>query len=347
MRSSEELMLLLELNGFDIKKFKLKKQLEYEKTGNLQLYKHKKYADLVVCHYSFNDDLDFVHRNPLTFQDSWAKSVTSIDQFYISHPDLENQMTLKEFLNLKEFNQINRESILYDVLDNWVEEYREASITQMENLREMVKLLPKKSKKFRKPSKLTFITSVLLALIVMFIFKAPDTLKPSFLMGLLSFWSTFVDDFVQTLYDVPWFSFLGNLAIFLMIGYAVLNNFISRYIRDVRSEKNKHAEQTFDKWKQDMKDSRLKQAGILEDYVDLVTKKPKKSELDLKQLIAPSILLNKFKDYVQMIEKRYDWMTKYYSKMFKLLRLWYVLAVLVYIAFFLVGFALTGGVFNV
>ena len=150
VKSSEELMLLLELNGFDIKKFKLKKQLEYENTGNLQLYKHKKYADLIVCHYSFDEDYDYFHRNPLTYQDSWDKAVNSIDQFYIKHPDLEKEMTLNEFLNLKKFNAINRESILYDVLDNWVEEYREASITQMENLREMVKLLPKKSRKYKK-----------------------------------------------------------------------------------------------------------------------------------------------------------------------------------------------------
>ena len=342
MESSEELMLLLELNGFDIKKFKLKKQLEYEKTGNLDLYKHKKYADLILCHYSFKEDSDFFHRNPLTYQDSWDNSVYSIDQFYISHPDLEESITLKQFLELKNFNQINRESILYDVLDNWVEEYREASITQMENLREMVKLLPKKSKKYKKASKITFIISILLAVIVMFLFKSPETLKPTFL-GFLNFWTVLVDDYVQLLYDVPWYSFLGNLVIVLMIGYAVLNNFISRYIKDVRSEKNKRAEQTFDKWEQNMKDARLKQAGILEDYVDLVTKKPKKSELELKTLIGPSILLDKFKSYVLMIEGRYDWMTKYYKTLFKFLRIEYIVGILVYITFFLVGFAMIRG----
>ena len=343
MKSSEELMLLLELNGFDIKKFKLKKQLEYEKTGNLELYKHKKYTDLVISHYSFEKDSDYFHRNPLTYKEDWGSEVYSIDQFFVSHPDLEKEMTLKEFLNLKKFNEINRESILYDVLDSWVEEYREASITQMENLREMVKLLPKKNKRYKKPSKLTFFISILLALLLMFLYKSPDALKPNFLAGIFSFWITLVDDYVQLLYDVPWYSFFGIVAIFLMIGYAVLNNFITRYIRDVRSEKNKHAERTFDKWEQDMRDSRLKQAGILEDYVDLVTKKPKKSELGLKQLVGPSILLDKFKDYVQMIERRYDWMTKYYSRMFKYLRLEYLLASIVYLSFFLVGFAMIRG----
>ncbi len=343
MKSSEELMLLLELNGFDIKKYKLKKQLEYEKTGNLELYKHKKYSDLIVSHYAFKDDSDYFHRNPLTYKEDWGSEVKSIDQFYVSHPDLDQDMTLKEFLNLKKFNEINRESILYDILDNWVEEYREASITQMENLREMVKLLPKKNKRYKKPSKFAFFISVVLSIILMFLYKAPDALKPSFLANVFAFWSNLVDDYVQLLYDVPWYSFLGIVAIFLMIGYAVLNNFITRYIRDVRSEKNKHAERTFDKWEQDMRDSRLKQAGILEDYVDLVIKKPKKSELVLKQLIGPGILLDKFKAYVQMVERRYDWMTKYYSKMFKYLRLEYIIAILVYISFFLVGFFMSRG----
>lgn len=343
MKASEELMLLLELNGFDIKKYKLKKQLEYEKTGNLELYKHKKYADLIVSHYNFNEKADYFHRNPLTYREDWDPEVRSIDQFYISHPDLEEEMTLKEFLNLKQFNEINRESILYDVLDNWVEEYRESSITQMENLRTMVELLPKKNKRYKKPSKFAFFTSIVFALLLMFLYKAPDTLKPGFLVNIFSFWESIIDGYVQMLYDVPLYSLLGNVAIILMIGYAVLNNFITRYIRDVRSEKNKHAEQTFDKWEQDMKDQRLKQAGILEDYVDVVIKKPKRSELDLKQLIGPSILLDKFKSYVQMVERRYDWMTKYYSRMFKLLRIEYLIAFLVYIVFFLVGFALMRG----
>ena len=157
------------------------------------------------------------------------------------------------------------------------------------------------------------------------------------------FWTTLVDDYVQLLYDVTWYSLLGNLVIVLMIGYAVLNNFISRYIRDVRSEKNKRAEQTFDKWEQNMKDARLKQAGILEDYVDLITKHPKKSELQLKTLIGPSILLDKFKSYVLMVERRYDWMTKYYSTMFKVLRIEYIIAILMYIFFFLIGFAMIRG----
>ena len=65
---SEELMLLLELNGYDITKYKLKKQLEFEKTGNIDLYRHKRFADLLVSHYSYVENADHYHRNPLTYK---------------------------------------------------------------------------------------------------------------------------------------------------------------------------------------------------------------------------------------------------------------------------------------
>ncbi len=339
MKSSEELMLLLELNNFDILKYKLKKQLEYEDTGNLDLYKHKKYADLLVCHYLFKDNEDFFHRNPLTYRDDWSKDVKSIDQFLFTHPDVEGETTLKEFLALKDFDAINRESIIYDVLDGWVEEYREASITKMENLREMIKLLPKKSKKYRKPSKMTFLFTVLLALLSILLYKNPTLLQPS----MISFIVEIVGDLNQLLYDVSWYSLLGVTSILLLSLYAVLNNALSRFIKDVRSEKNKHAEKTFDKWEVDMKNARLKQSGVLEDYVDLVVKKPSKSFLDLKTLIGPEILMNKFKAYVRMIEGKFDWMTKHYAKLMFSLRILFIIALVMDIIFIGVGFALTRG----
>ncbi len=339
MKPSEELMLLLELNNFDILKYKLKKQLEYEDSGNLDLYRYKKYADLVVSHYLFQENEDFLHRNPLTYRTNWAKSINSIDQFIFTHPDLDEEMTLKEFLPLKEVDDINRESILYDVLDAWVEEYREASITKMENLREMIKLLPKKSKKYRKPSKGTFILTVILAFISIVLYKNPTVFQPE----AIAFIADFVGELNQLLYDVPWYSFLGVASILLLATHAVLNNVLSRFIKDVRSEKNKHAERTFDKWEVDMKNSRLKQSGILEDYVDLVIKKPSKSFLELKTLIGPEILMNKFKAYVRMIEGKCDWMTKHYAKLMVSLRILFTASIVVNVIFFAVGFALMRG----
>lgn len=339
MKPSEELMLLLELNGFDVLKFKLKKQLEYEKSGNMDLYRHKKLQNLIISHYTYKDDTDYLHRNPLTYRESWGPEIESIDQFFVTHPDLDGEITLQQFLTMDQFNEINRESILYDILDGWVEEYREASITQMENLRQMIELLPKKNRKYKKPSKIILLFSILFALFGMFLYKSPDSLKPAF----LPFLGNMVDDYVALLYDYWWYSLIGNIAIYMFIIYAVANNFFSRYMRDIRSEKSKHAKKTFDKWDQDMKDERLKQAGILEDYVDLVIKKPDKSHLDIKTLISPEILMGKFKAYVQMIERKYDIMTKYYKTYRLSLRLFFVFALFIAFVFIALGFALTRG----
>lgn len=333
MQASEELMLLLELNNFDIAKYKLKKQLEYENSGNLDLYKHKKFSDLLISHYTFSEDGDFLHKNPLTYKNDWPSTASSIDQFYITHPDILEETTLKEFLNDDSFNEINKESIVFDVLDGWVEEYREASISMMENLREMIILLPKKNKKYRKPSKIAFLVSILFLIFTAMVFRRPESL----------FFEYFVD-INQLLYDIDLYSLLGFVATLGLALYAVANNAFSRFIRDVRSEKNKHAVKTFDKWENDMKNTRLKQSGILEDYVDLVIKKPKKSELELKSLIFPEVLISKFKAYVKQIEGKYDWMTKNYSKLVSILRLMFIGSIVLDIVFILVGFLIIRGV---
>ncbi len=344
MKPSEELMLLLELNNYDVEKFKLKMQVKYEETGNLDLYKFKKYADLIVSHYLYEENLDYFSRNPLTYRSDWGDDVVSMDQFKVKHTDiLEEEITLKEFLVLKEFNEVNKESILYDILDKWVEEYRESSIRSMENLRHMIIALPKKSRKYHKPSKIMFLLAILIAFVNMLLFKNPATLQPSF----VSFISDFVVDWNQLLYDVPWYSLYGVFTILLFVLYAVLNNSFSRLIRDVRGEKNKYAVKTFDKWDNDMKNARLKQSGILEDYVDLVVKKPKKSKLELKTLIGPEILMDKFKNYVKMVEKKYDWMTKNYSRFMTYIRLLFLLAFLFNLGFIGVGFAIMRGLINV
>lgn len=340
MKQSEELMLLLELNGYDVKKFKLKKQLEYEQTGNLNLYKHKKFADLLLSHYSYVEDHDYFHKNPLTYNKYWSEDVTSLDQFYVSHPDLSHEMTLQEFLLIDSFNSINRESILYDIFDGWVEEYREASTVQMENLKDMVELLPKKSKKYHKPRKIPFLVMVLLSLVLILLYKNPTVLQPK----IIPFIANFTTDLNLLLFDSAWFSFYGNVVIFFMVLYAVLSNAFSMFIRDVRSEKNKHALQTFIKWNNDMKEQRLKQSGELEDYVDRVIKDPNNSKLDMAKLSGPEILLKKFKDYVNMVERKFDFMTINYSRIMRYLRLLFVLGFLLNISFYLLGFLMITGV---
>lgn len=343
MTPGEELMLLLELNGFDVVKFKLKKQLEYEESGNENLYKNKSLRDLIAAHYTYEEVQDYLHRNPLRYRPYWGEDITSIDQFYVSHPDLEEGTTLGDFLQDEQFNDIQKESILYDILDGWVEEYRESSIVRMENLRELINRLPKKNRKYKKPSLLAVFLTLLLALTGMFLYKSPTTLQ----LPIIPFIGNFVDAYVTLLYDVWWFALLGNVAIYALLIYAITNIFFRRYMKDIKSEKSKHAQKAFDKWDRDMKDIRLQQAGYLEDYVDQVIQDPSHSTLAITSLMKPELLMDKFKAYVMMIERKYDVMTKYYRTYRKVLRWWFVLSVLLYITFYVVGIGILRGWFGV
>lgn len=344
MRKSEELMLLIELNNYDITKYKLKKQLEFEKTGNAEIHKKKELSDLLISHYFYDVNSDFVHRNPLTCRSTWLESVKSIDQFYFKHPELDYEMTIREFMQLKGFNEVQKESMLFDILDNWVEEYREISITQMENLRKMINLLPKKkNKRHRKPGKLTFILTLIAFLLLAFLFKSPDVLKPTF----FPFTHGIVDGLNVWLYNSGWFSFLGWVTVLVLGFYLVLHNLLTRFLVDVRSEKNKHAIRMFDKWDNDMKNVRLDQSGKLEDYVDQLIKNPKDTFLDITTIMGPESLMDKFRRYVESVEYKRDWMTKNYKKTMRIQRWIFVLSLLLNTSFYLVGFALMWGWINV
>jgi hypothetical protein len=336
---SEELMILLELNGYDVTKFKLKKQLEYEQSGYFDLYKNKTLHDLVVDYYTYQDDQDHLSRNPLMYREDWDASIKSLDQFYVSHPDILEGVTLKHVLLTEEFSPVHKESIIYDILDGWVEEYRESSIVRMENLREMVSRMPKKTKKYKKPSLFAFLLSVLLSLLLMFTYMSPDTLS----LPIVSIIGNWLASFVPYLYDYPWFSFFGNVAIYMLIIYAIANSLFRRYIKDIRGEKNKHADKTFQKWNNDMKKIRLEQAGLLEDYIAKVLKKPQKSFFDVTTLMAPENLMEKLKSYVMMVERKYDFMTKYYKTFRLILRAWFAVSLVFYAAFLGLGFALVWG----
>ncbi len=339
MKPGEELMLLLELNECDILKYKLKKQLEFEDSGNLELYKQKNFADLIVNHYSFDENEDFLHRNPLNYQSDWDRSVVSIDQFLFTHPEMDEEMCFKDLLALEDMNAINKDRILYDNLDNWEEEYREANVIKMENLREMMKLLPRRSSKYRKPGIAGLFINILLIFVGIMIYLNPEFIQSSSLVIV----PELVVDLNQLLYDTQWFSFLGLASILLLVLYVILNNAFSRFSRDFRSEKNKYAERTFDKWEKEMKKSQLKQSRILNDYADLVIKEPSKSFLKLKTLIGPELLMNKFKAYVRRVESRHDWMTKHYSIVMFCFRTLFIASLFMFIIFMFAGFAFLRG----
>ena len=340
MNPSEKLMLLFELNNYNIDKYKLKMQIEYEKTGNTELYKYNKYSDLLVCHYLYDGDKDYFSRNPLTYRFDWGTEVKSLDQFSINHSDINKKVSIKELLESERFNEVNKESILSDVIHEWKEDYSEARIKSIENLRDFVVLPIEKNKKYNKPSIISFTFAILFALFNILLFIKPEMIQISSISNYLIDWN-------QLLYDTPWYSILGAFTILLFILYVILNNSFSRLIRVVQSEKNKNAIKKINKCDKDMKKAILKQSKLLEDYIGLVIKKPKESKLELKTLIKPEILLEKLKKHIEKVEIKYNLMMKIHPKKLSYLRLLYFIAFILNIVFIGMGFAITRGLINV
>lgn len=334
-------MLLLELNGYDITKFKLKKQLEYEKTGNNDLYKHSTYADLVVSHYKFEEQHDYSHRNPLMYSDAWSSSVNSIDQFYFQHPELYSDMTIKEVSEVESMKQDKKEQIISDAIEGWTEEYKVSSTLQMEHLKQLIQLLPKKNKTYKKPGKLSIFVFIILLLFMAFLYRSPQMLMPSF----LPMTHDFVTNFNQLLYDYDLFSLAGFITILFTAFYIVFNNALSRYIRDVSNEKNKHAKRVFKKWGKDLAKARKAQEKLLKGYAKSAANG--KTKYELKSLVGPERKLGKYKWYVAMVNQRYDWMTKHYKTLMRWLRRTLLLATLMNIGFLIFGSGLLGGWINV
>ncbi|MCF7925099.1 MAG: hypothetical protein K9L26_00995, partial [Candidatus Izimaplasma sp.] len=83
--------------------------------------------------------------------------------------------------------------------------------------------------------------------------------------------------------------------------------------------------------------------GVFEDYVERVMKNPDVSKLPMTALEGPEKFLNKFKNYVRLINNRYDKMTKYHKRFMLYLRLLFVLSLLATIGFVALGILTEGG----
>jgi hypothetical protein len=343
MKPSEELMLLLELNNYEVTRFKLKKQLEYEETGNIDLFHHNKFADLVISHYLYEDSLDKRHKNPLMYHQNWDTSINSISQFYVIHPEIDKEVTLGDFLLQESLDGVSNEKVLRDVFDVWVEEHEELSLRKMENLRDMAILLPEKSEIYKKPSTFGFFVSILLVIFLLIFYVRPLLLQPAS----LDFITKFIQDWNQLIHDIPMYYMSGIIIVAMLISYTVSNYLFSRINKNVKSIKEKKAIKMFGKWKKSIEKLREKQSKIIENYIDKVVEDPTKSFLDLKKLNRPELQLEKYKTSIMAMEYRYDSMIKNYRKQIIILKTLFILSIITFSAYIALGYALIRGWINV
>lgn len=330
MKPSEELILFLELNNYNIEELKLKAQTEYEKSGNLDLHKHEKYADLLINYYSYLENKNYIQRNPLSYKYDWDEEVNSIDQFMIHHPNLDKGKTVKEFILSDKYDKNKKEIILNQVVENWLNEYLEAKHASVENLRMINSITTRNVDKYKKPSELIFFLTIIFIL-----------------LNILFFGSGYINEVNQLLNNTLVYSLLGAFSTILFIVYAILSNSLSRHIKDLRYESNTEVVKTFQKFDKDMEKACFNQWKILDSYVNLVIKKPEYSRLELMSLIGPEILIDKLRVYNKIVDKKQNWISKNYSKKMNTLRKLFIFTILYFLVFLGLGILISRGLINV
>jgi hypothetical protein len=343
MRPSEKLVLMLELNNFNIDSLLLKKRIDSELSGNVELHLCNTYSDLIISNYLYEENTDYTTINPLTYRVDSSKEVDSLDQLVIKHPDVGKRLTIKEFLSIEIFSEAEKRNILNDVIHTWLNEYKEARSKSISDLNELFFIITGENSGYRKPSKIAFILGFIFALFNVVLFVNHGTLQ----LGFLSSLSNYIEEWSLLLNESLIFSVFGVFTILLFLLYAFQNYVLSTKINGVMREKTSKAIKKIYKWDNDMNKVMSKKTKTLEKYVNLVIKKPDKSNFEMKKLNTYELILEKNRSYVKKVERKHDWMNKNYVKRMKYLQLTYIGFVLLDLAFIGLAFAIIRGLINV
>jgi len=257
MLPSEKLMLFLELNEVDVSDYLIRRQVEIKDSSQYGAYKINSIKKLLEFIYEENTNLENL-KNPLAYQNKRSHDIEFLEFIKVSHPDLEKKMPLYEFLKLTSFNIIQKESILFDVLDEYVSDYRESTNALMNIYEQMTLQLPSKQKRYKKPSFIKFLIALFLSIFLLLVYQNSSS---AFTLGIGY-------NIHQLMIELPWYNTILFITTFLFVFYAVASNIFVQFIKNINKEKKIAVKKYFKKWNAKLDQKRLKQAGLLEDYVD-------------------------------------------------------------------------------
>lgn len=300
MNDGDKLMLLFEMLGNDVSKYKFKRQLEFEEYGNTDLYKTKTLEGMLLkCRNKV--DSDYYSKNPLTYTTHWQMEDRSLLNFYIKHPDIVGSITFGQLLKSDAYTEIMKESIIYDVCDAWVQEYRDFCYYRMKNIDTMFELLPE-HKKYSPPFFLFKWGSLFLIVILLWIFNNPSLLN----IGIISNMNE------PLAYNVT-YNLVGILAILSLVVYLVVASAIGKIVRDIRKDKKLKKDKVFADLDEKVQLKRLNQSTVLEKFITDYFNKEEDLIFDISLFAGPEKHMRKAVLYTRAVERRYDYMTRYYG----------------------------------
>jgi hypothetical protein len=224
MTAGEELMVFLEMNGYNIAKYKKKQQLSKFKTGNISLMHKKTLEDFLLTYYQ-SENSEVLHINPLIYIDLWQKhkiekEKVEIFDFYIIHPRIEADITLQSFIDDATIKEEIKRRILNEVIDKWVQDYKEYSKAIVSNINEWADEMIEDVEYYRIPT----------------LFKTIG-ISVVFIILFLTYFSkiTFFNMYQQEIMKTVWFN-IYFIAIFTIAAiYIVKTDLFRKRVKNVKT----------------------------------------------------------------------------------------------------------------
>jgi hypothetical protein len=339
MKPSEKLLLLLELNGFDVSNIRIKKQLEYEQNGNVNIYRYYKFSDIIESHYEYENS-DILNRNPLNYHSSWKKTAKSIDQFFIVHPEIGPGVTLKEFINAKQIDPEERERIIHEIIEGWIDESRNLQGAKIQAITDAVSIMSAEDQVFKKPSRFLMLIAFLFAIVMALITVVPLFVDVSVVTDAVPY----LNDYIALTNTTSWYLYLGYGVLGISLIYAILN---LSYSRSIKKKTTIDTDKLFDRLDRDLKYQQFLQSKEFNEYVKLVIKKPHKSALKITNVLAPNIFVADIKAKIMDMMNKYDGLSRKYSRQMSFIKWMFILAFLAFIGFAGIGYGVIGGYVSV
>lgn len=229
MTSGEELMVFLEMNGYNITKYKLKKQLSQVKRGQISLMNKNSLQEFLLEYYN-SEDVSILHTNPLIYLELWnkqkiEKEKVNIFDFFIEHPRIESVMTLQSFIDDATIKEEIKRRILNEIINKWVRDYKEYTKAIVDNTNEWADAMMKDVEYYRIP---TMYKTIGIALVFIILFLS--------YFSNLSFFKIYHQAIVQT----QWFNVYFIIVFVLAAVYVIRTDLFRKKVKNVKVTWKKH-----------------------------------------------------------------------------------------------------------
>lgn len=329
MTAGEELMVFLEMNGYDISKYKLKKQLSFFKIGKISLIHKKTLEDFLLTYYK-SEDLDVLHTNPLIYLDLWKnhkvdKVKVSIFDFYIKHSRIENTVTLQSFIEDATIKEEIKRRILNEIVNKWVQDYKEYSQAVFSNVNEWADLMMRDVEYFRIPT-----IYKTLAICVVFVVLFLSYFSP------ITFFNMYNQAILQTL----WFNIYFIVAITVTTIYILRTDLFRKKVKNVKVSWKKQIIKNEKKMNKKLEKFSFQFDNLFENE-KLISRKKTLKKLNCLKIVNSQV--EEIKKQIFAFEKGYNKVLCNYESRLHFKDVSFFALIFVLITYLILGFALSKG----